>query len=90
MGMNRRSFFKKAATGAAVLAVAGNPAMAGFDWFMEENPDYNPFSAEVLEYADYTNFSRLAITSSIDSMIEEAAAELGKAHGRRIAALVSV
>jgi nitrate reductase assembly molybdenum cofactor insertion protein NarJ len=90
MGMNRRSFFRKAATGAAVLAIATSPAMAGFDWFMEENPDYNPFSAEVLEYVDYTNFSSFAITSSIDQMVEQAAAELAKAYGIRIAALVNV
>jgi len=79
--MNRRSFFRKAATGAAVLAIA--PTVLS-EPFMP-----SPIAETIGEYYDYTNFSSFAIASSIDQMVEQAAAELAKAHGQRIAALVN-
>jgi hypothetical protein len=67
MGMNRRSFFKKAASGAAVLAIV--PTVLS-EPFMPK--------PEILgEYFDYTNFSHAALMADQELMVQQAAEELG-------------
>jgi len=68
--MNRRSFFKRAAISAAALAVA--PTLLS-EPFMPQ-----PIVATIGEYAEYTSFSNLAATTSIDQIVQESAAELGR------------
>jgi hypothetical protein len=86
--MNRRGFLRNLGIGTAVVAASGSIGMAGFDWFMEENPNFSPFSAEVLEYVDYTNFSQYAISASIDEMVTNTAQELSRSFGLEIDNLI--
>ena len=76
--MNRRSFFRKAATGAAVLAAA--PTILS-EPFMPKN---------ILDWANNWREADLIYVSpygNIDPLIHRAATELSYRHGQSIAAL---
>jgi hypothetical protein len=102
--MNRRSFLKWLGVGSAVGAAAPSvlssmgPAcvadyddrsigMAGTDWDLEEHPAQYA-DTTFGQYADYSNFSEFAVRSSIDDMVSETAAKLGRLHGSSISHLV--
>lgn len=72
--MNRRSFFKKAALGAAVVAIA--PAVL--------SEPFMPQAATIGEYNNYANFSDMTIAQSMDETIMAAAVELGHRAGQSI------
>jgi len=78
--MNRRNFLKKS-VGAAVAT--GSIAMAGFDWFMEENPGFT-FTETLNDWNDYTNFSSFALDAAIDPLAAQAAHRLAEHRARDI------
>jgi hypothetical protein len=65
--MERRKFLAMLGMAPVSVAAEKSLAMAGFDWWREENPDYDFSLAEpsAKDYADYTSFSMLAINASI-------------------------
>lgn len=78
--MNRRSFFKKAATGAAVLAVA--PKIL--------SEPFMPKSAVFGDYYEYANFSSFALKADMEKIVQEAAEQLGYAAGQSMRQLERV
>jgi len=74
--VNRRSFFKRAAMGAAALAVA--PTLLS-EPFMPQ-----PIVATIGEYAEHTSFSSFAVATSIDEVVQNAAVELGTRYGQSL------
>ena len=85
--MNRRGFLKALGVGTAAAACAGSIGMAGFDWI--DTGESSGFATPILtEYADYTNFSQMAISTAMDETIQKVAKELGEAHAKRINWLV--
>jgi hypothetical protein len=96
MVLDRRKFFKWLGVGTAATVVAPSAVKAMESLCVAPKPTaYRTYvmGKETLfsypEYVDYANFSSFAISTSIDEVVEKAAAELGAAHSRRIAALVS-
>lgn len=87
--MDRRKFLSWLGVGVVGAAVAPSAL------FSEGPACVTPFhtigsSPEMFKtYADYSNFSEFAISSSIDDIVANAAKELGEAAGRDIAALHS-
>lgn len=75
--MNRRAFFKRAAIGAAVVAVA--PTLLS-EPFMTPAP----VVATIGEYAEYANFSSFAVASSMNKLVTDSAVELGYRAGMSI------
>jgi hypothetical protein len=76
--MNRRNFFRRAAIGAAVVAVTPGilaEVMAP------------PPVATIGEYYNYVNFSSVAVAADFDAMITDCAIELGYREGAAIDAL---
>ena len=66
-----------------------SPMMAGTDWFWEEHPEslcQSTFSS-TMEYADYADFSALALSTALDATVSEAAAELSRQAGLSISDL---
>ena len=61
-------------------------AMAGFDWFMEENPDFDPFAGPMVEnFADYGKSDTIYIP--INELDQDIAAKMAYRSGQSIAAL---
>ncbi len=69
--MNRRKFLSRVLTGAAVVAVGSKIPFA-----FSKMPKA-PVVATISGYADYCNFSNLAIATSVDEIVSESAIELG-------------
>lgn len=88
--MNRRKFLKWLGVGsAAVVAAPSVLASLGTDC-VAVDPLLGavvPAGAFISEYASYTNFSSFALSAPIDSVVANAAKELGEAAGRDIASL---
>lgn len=79
--MNRRNFLRRALTGVAVAAVASKIP------FETLTSAKNSLPATIGEYAEYSNFSSLAESSSIDELVEKSAMELAYRAGQNMANL---
>lgn len=61
-------------------------AMAGFDWFMEENPDFDSFTGPAVEnFADYGKSDTIYIP--INELDQDITAKMAYRAGQSIAAL---
>ena len=76
--MNRRTFLRRALTGVAVVAVASKMPLSG----LMSAPTSAP--ATIAGYSEYSNFSILAISQSIDEIVQKSAVELGYRAGQSI------
>ncbi len=87
--MNRRKFFKWLGVGIAGAAVAPSlSTVMGPECVAKEIAPYTPFMPHLVEqYADYSSFSDFALIAAMDSIVAQAADELGAAAGRSIADL---
>ena len=78
--MNRRTFLKWLGVGTAIAAVAPSTLLPEAPACVAEPIAVAPaVCATIGEYADYCNFSSMAIAAAIDEAVLNAAEELGKA-----------
>jgi TAT (twin-arginine translocation) pathway signal sequence len=86
--MNRRKFLKWLGVGVAGAAVAPSALSLLEPACVAEPATFALMSDAIVgEYFNYVNFSSFALATAIDESVQNAAAELGLAHARRIDAL---
>lgn len=78
--MNRRSLLKLAGL-VSVAAVVAPSALFAAEPSLLDNDVPRYFDPKLPEYANYTNFSAFAISSSIDGAVSDAAQELAFRNG---------